>query len=63
MNILLSLVAASLLLLAPGLNLEGAEPSPNLRDPAARHPRLCACDLCPGLRRRLPLHFDRGPEG
>jgi hypothetical protein len=27
-------VAASLLLLAPGLNLEGAEPSPNLRDPA-----------------------------
>ena len=34
MRILLSIAAASLLLLAPGLKLEGAEPSPNLRDPA-----------------------------
>src|SRR5262245_59833368 len=34
MNILLSLVAAGLLLLAPELKLEAAEPSPNLRDPA-----------------------------
>ena len=34
MNILLSLVAAGLLLLAPELKLGAAEPSPNLRDPA-----------------------------
>lgn len=34
MRILLSIVAASLLLLAPGLKPEGAEPLPNLRDPA-----------------------------
>jgi hypothetical protein len=34
MNLLLSLVAAGLLLLAPELKLEAAEPSPNLRDPA-----------------------------
>src|SRR5262245_54685574 len=34
MNILLSLVAAGLLLLAPELKLEAAEPSPNLGDPA-----------------------------
>jgi len=34
MRILLSILAASLLLLAAGLKLEGAEPLPNLRDPA-----------------------------
>ena len=34
MRILLSIVTASLLLLAPELKLEAAEPSPNLRDPA-----------------------------
>ena len=34
MKILLSIVTAGLLLLAPELKLEAAEPSPNLRDPA-----------------------------